>query len=208
MSSSPDNEALRSLQDKVQSQQSTLQHQANQLQSQQALIDKLIQNHQIQQDNTNRLLKKCEEQRDLIEKLHQRCTIVQRNDGQTGAFLPTTDVESIVDARFQILQETLMKSIHTTVENIVQAAIANFTTSVTNKITTLDAKVDGLAAQLNNFIAYVKKTYITKEHLNASLSDVHPDRKRARANGRSSSRSVSPSCECQGGPEPIEDGGP
>ncbi|KAH6935381.1 hypothetical protein HPB50_005410 [Hyalomma asiaticum] len=63
---SPENEALRVLQDKVHVQQSALQHQASQLQSQQALIDKLIQSHQKQQDNTNRLLKKCEEQRDLI----------------------------------------------------------------------------------------------------------------------------------------------
>ncbi|KAH6927612.1 hypothetical protein HPB50_006163 [Hyalomma asiaticum] len=199
---SPENEALRVLQDKVHVQQSALQHQASQLQSQQALIDKLIQSHQKQQDNTNRLLKKCEEQRDLIDKLHQKSTISQNNER------PTEDVESIVNTRFQLLQEALMKSIHTTVENIVQAAIQNFAASMATKVTTLDAKVDGLAAQLNNFIAHVKNTYVTKQHLNTSLSELHPDRKRARANGRNTSRSISPTRDSRQRPESTEHGGP
>ncbi|KAH6933950.1 hypothetical protein HPB50_019142 [Hyalomma asiaticum] len=199
---SPENEALRVLQDKVHVQQSALQHQASQLQSQQALIDKLIQSHQKQQDNTNRLLKKCEEQRDLIDKLHQKSTISQNNER------PTADVESIVNTRFQLLQEALMKSIHTTVENIVQAAIQNFAASMATKVTTLDAKVDGLAAQLNNFIAHVKNTYVTKQHLNTSLSELHPDRKRARANGRNTSRSISPTRDSRQRPESTEHGGP
>ncbi|KAH6930882.1 hypothetical protein HPB50_020632 [Hyalomma asiaticum] len=199
---SPENEALRVLQDKVHVQQSALQHQASQLQSQQALIDKLIQSHQKQQDNTNRLLKKCEEQRDLIDKLYQKSTISQNNER------PTADVESIVNTRFQLLQEALMKSIHTTVENIVQAAIQNFAASMATKVTTLDAKVDGLAAQLNNFIAHVKNTYVTKQHLNTSLSDLHPDRKRARANGRNTSRSISPTRDSRQRPESTEHGGP
>ncbi|KAH6929610.1 hypothetical protein HPB50_003122 [Hyalomma asiaticum] len=199
---SPENEALRVLQDKVHVQQSALQNQASQLQSQQALIDKLIQSHQKQQDNTNRLLKKCEEQRDLIDKLHQKSTISQNNER------PTADVESIVNTRFQLLQEALMKSIHTTVENIVQAAIQNFAASMATKVTTLDAKVDGLAAQLNNFIAHVKNTYVTKQHLNTSLSDLHPDRKRARANGRNTSRSISPTRDSRQRPESTEHGGP
>lgn len=69
-------------------------------------------------------------------------------------------MESCVDARFLTLQETLMRS-NIVIENMIQTAIANFAVSIDNKITTFDAKVDGLAAQLNTFIAYVKKTYAT-----------------------------------------------
>ncbi|KAH6922458.1 hypothetical protein HPB50_014238 [Hyalomma asiaticum] len=101
-----------------------------------------------------------------------------------------------------------MKSIHTTVENIVQAGIQNFAAGMATKVTTLDAKVDELAAQLNNFIAHVKNTYVTKPYFNMSLSDLHPDRKRARANGRNTSRSISPTRENPQGPESTEHGGP
>ncbi|KAH6935380.1 hypothetical protein HPB50_005409 [Hyalomma asiaticum] len=76
------------------------------------------------------------------------------------------------------------------------------------KVSTLDAKFDGLAAQLNNFIAHVKNTYVTKQHLNTSLSDLHPDRKRVRANGRNTSRSISPTRESRQRPESTEHGGP
>lgn len=198
--SSAETAAFQALENRV-------QIQSSQLQSQQALIDKLIQSQQKQQDSINRLLQKCEEQRDLIDKLHQKCTQVQENIGQPRPSLPSADVESVVDARFQVLQETLIKSTQATIEKIVQAAIANFAASMANKITTLDAKVDGLAAQQNNFIAHVKKTYVTKENLNASLNDIQPDRKRARANGRSNSHSVSPTRERREGTELTQDGG-
>lgn len=85
-----------------------------------------------------------------------------------------------------------MQSIQATLEKIVQSAVEKTATTFEHKIATLNAKIDGIAAQLNNFIVHVKNTYITKTQFESFTNPLHVTRKKARANSHNASRSVSP----------------
>lgn len=202
-SSSTEATAIRVLENKQQNQQSKLQNQHSQLQSQQNLIDKLLRSQQRQQELTDKLLQKCKEQQELTDKLHQKCQELENINRQSGTTLTKADVEAIVDARCLIFQEAFMNNIHATMEKIVQSAVEKTAATFENKIATLNAKIDGIAPQLNNFIAHVKKNYVTNAQLDNSR---HTTRKKARANSHSDSRSISPTRDRRREFESIDDG--
>ncbi|KAH7984057.1 hypothetical protein HPB52_016619 [Rhipicephalus sanguineus] len=93
-------------------------------------------------------------------------------------------------------------------EKIVQSAIEKTAATFEQKITTLNAKIDGIAAQVNNFNAHVKKTYVTIAQFDSFSNPRHVTRKKARANGHNASRSVSPTRDRRRDIESVEDGKP
>nr|XP_050026172.1 uncharacterized protein LOC126521504 [Dermacentor andersoni] len=196
---------IRVLGNKQQNQQSKLQNQHSQLQSQQNLIDKLLRSQQKQQELTDKLLQKCKEQQELTDKLHQKCQELENINRQSGTTLTKADVEAIVDARCLIFQEAFMKNIHATMEKVVQSAVEKTAATFENKIATLNAKTDGIAPQLSNFIAHVKNSYITKAQLDNSRPTI---RTKARADSHSDSHSISPTRDRRRELESYDDGDP
>ncbi|KAH7983346.1 hypothetical protein HPB52_011342 [Rhipicephalus sanguineus] len=206
--SSAETASIQVLEDGLQNQQRKLQNQHSQLQNQQNLIDKLLQSQKRQQELIDKLLENCKVQQEISYNTHQQRQDLEDTSSQPRKTLPKADVQAIVDARCKIFQEAFMSNIHATMEKVVQSAIEKTAATFEQKITTLNAKIDGIAAQVNNFIAHVKKTYVTIAQFDSFSNPRQVTRKKARANSHNASRSVSPTRDRRRDIESVEDGNP
>ncbi|KAH7935311.1 hypothetical protein HPB52_005736 [Rhipicephalus sanguineus] len=206
--SSAETASIQVLEDGLQNQQRKLQNQHSQLQNQQNIIDKLLQSQKRQQELIDKLLENCKVQQEISYNTHQQRQDLEDTSSQPGKTLPKADVQAIVDARCKIFQEAFMSNIHATMEKVVQSAIEKTAATFEQKITTLNAKIDGIAAQVNNFIAHVKKTYVTIAQFDSFSNPRQVTRKKARANSHNASRSVSPTRDRRRDIESVEDGNP
>ncbi|KAH7972473.1 hypothetical protein HPB52_012467 [Rhipicephalus sanguineus] len=204
--SSAETASIEVLEERLQNQQRRLQNQHSQLQNQQNLIDKLLQSQKRQQELIDKLLESYKVQQEISYNTHQQRQDLENTSSQPGTTLPKADVQAIVDGKCTIFQEAFVSNIHAMMEKIVQSAIEK--KNGRNLRTTLNAKIDGIAAQDNNFIAHVKKTYVTIAQFDSFSNPRQVTRKKARANSHNASRSVSPTRDRRRDIESVEDGNP
>lgn len=207
-SSKSDTSSIQGLEDRLKNQQEKLQNQHSQLQSQQSFINKLLQSQKRQQELIDKLLEKCTHQQGHSDNAEQQYQEQANSSTEPATTLTKVGVQALVNARCTIFEESFMNNMHATMEKIVQSAIEKTASMFEHKITTLNAKIDGIAAQVNNFIAHVKKTYVTMAQFDSLNNPRQMTRKKARANSHNASRSVSPSRDGRRDIESIEDGSP